>query len=561
MTHFSRRDFLKVSASAACAVAISTSLTTPGRAADVPITDVNFEHGVASGDPLTTAIMLWTRVEPAHEVTAVSIEWQLASDPEFNNLVRHGSITTFKHRDYTVKIDVQQLQPGRRYYYRFKGKNQYSPTGIASTLPEGRLDRLKMAVFSCSNYPAGYFNAYMEAAKDPELDIVVHLGDYIYEYGAGGYATEKAEEIGRNFAADNQGELLSLQDYRKRYSLYRKDQGLQAMHAAAPCIAVWDDHEIANDTWKTGAENHDPSKGDFYQRRAAAVQAYYEWMPIRPPQGEQSLHIYRSFDFGDLFSLHMLDTRIIKRAQQLEYANYQDAETGQLDVSRFMLDLHSDRHMLERDQLNWLREQLSKSTSRWQVLGQQVVMSKMHLPAELLGNRDLTKVPQLLENLVPLKKRQLAGEQLTASDNARLEQQMPYNLDAWDGYPAARESLYQAAEAAGKPLVVLSGDTHNAWHNKLLNAQGQQVGVEFATSSVSSPGIEYYLKLDDEQAPKVAEAFSLLIDDLQYCNLHQRGFMNLTITHQQMEVEWVFIDNILSRDYQVAGRHKVIHRA
>ncbi|RUO24075.1 alkaline phosphatase [Aliidiomarina minuta] len=561
MTHFSRRDFLKVSTSAMCAVAVSASLTTRSMAADMPVTDVSFEHGVASGDPQTDAVILWTRAEPENDVAAVTIEWQLASDSEFKNIVRYGNITTFKHRDYTVKIDVQRLQPGQRYYYRFKGKNQYSPAGVASTLPQGSLTSLKMAVFSCSNYPAGYFNAYSEAAKDPDLDIVVHLGDYIYEYGAGGYATEKSKEIGRAFAADNQGELLTLNDYRKRYALYRSDKGLQAMHAAAPCIAVWDDHEIANDTWKSGAENHDPSKGDFYQRRAAAVQAYYEWMPIRPPQGEQSAHIYRSFDFGDLFSLHMLDARIIKRARQLEYADYLDAETQQLDMPRFMQDWHSDRDMLGRDQLHWLGEKLRNSNSRWQILGQQVLMSRMHLPAELLGNSDLTKAPKLLENLLPLKRRQLAGEALEPAERARLEQQMPYNLDAWDGYPTARESLYQAADEAGKSLVVLSGDTHNAWHNNLLNAQGKQVGVEFATSSVSSPGIEHYLQLDDERAPSVAEAFTLLIDDLQYCNLHQRGFMNLTITHQDMEVEWVFIDNILSEDYEVVGRHKVTHRA
>lgn len=561
--HMSRRKFLQLSAALSLTLSSSIAISRSADSSnpDVPITDVDFDYGVASGDPGADSVLLWTRATPRQATPAVTIHWQLATDENFEHVVRTGSATTFAHRDFTVKIDVQQLAPDQRYYYRFIGQSSTSPTGLTRTLATSGLEQLKLAVFSCSNYPAGHFHAYREALKHGDIDITVHLGDYIYEYGMGGYATERAEAMGRELANDNAGEIYTLEDYRKRYQLYRKDADLQFMHRSAPCVAVWDDHEITNDTWVAGAENHDASEGDFFARRAAAIQAYYEWMPIRPPEGEQSLRIYRSFHFADLFSLHMLDTRIIKRAQQLEYAHFTDAATGAFDVDSFQQQMGEYRTLLGQQQRQWLQQEMEQSAAHWQIIGQQVLMSRMHLPAELMANQDLQRVPELLAGLLPLKTRALAGETLSAAERQRIDRVMPYNLDAWDGYPVERELVYQDWQRIEKPIVVLSGDTHNAWHNTLRDQQGNTLGVEFATPSVSSPGMEYYLQLQPENAARTAQALQTLIDDLQYCNIHQRGYMTLDITKAHIDVEWVFLDTVHDTTYAVTNRHRVRHSA
>lgn len=560
----SRRTFLKYCGATLGVAAISTSLTgCLSSLSKNKLSNVLFESGVASGDATQTAVILWTRATPTANTqhTEVNIAWELASDAQFSRIVRSGYTSTSTASDFTVKIDVQELSAGQTYYYRFIGANNESTVGRTTTLASGSLSQLKLAVFSCSNYPAGYFNVYTEAAKQ-QPDAVIHLGDYIYEYGSDGYATENAANIGRTLAENNSNEILTLDDYRRRYALYRKDKGLQQLHAAAPWYMVWDDHEIANDTWKDGAENHQPdTEGDFYQRRAAALQAYFEWLPLRPPKVDDNTYIYRSFDFGDLFSLHMLDTRIIARAEQLDYKNYVDPQTGRFDQQRLMQDFSSYRPLLGQEQLAWLNQKVNSSTATWQVLGQQILMSRMHLPAEIIANPDLSKAPAKIAELTQVKQRvlqaQAQGLQPDATDLARISTALPYNLDAWDGYPAEREMLYQQLKASNKKLLVLAGDTHNAWYSSLTTLQGEKIGVEFATSSVSSPGMEKYLKLDEQQASQLAQALTLLIDDLHYCNLHQRGYMQLLLTHQQVTTDWIFIDNILSEEYQVTGQHRV----
>lgn len=565
MPPFSRRDFLKCSASLLAVASVSTLLSGCSTVVNTAeLSSVVFSHGVASGDATQDAIILWTRAQPTNAaLTEVRVAWQLARDAAFTDIVRSGYVTSSAARDFTVKIDVQQLTAVQRYFYRFIGANSESSVGRTRTLAASGSTAVKLAVFSCSNYPAGYFNVYREAAKQADLDAVIHLGDYLYEYGADGYATEHAADLGRTLAADNATETVSLQDYRKRYALYRSDSALQQLHAAVPWYLVWDDHEITNDTWHSGAQNHQPeTEGDFFVRRRAAVQAYYEWLPIRPPLGEDSIQIYRSFTFGDLLSLHLLDTRLIARDQQLAYKNYTDSATGDFAAAQFQADITAERHLLGQAQLSWLTTQLSQSQAKWQLLGQQVLMAKMHIPAELLAVRDLKQVPARLQQLVAAKQRvlqaQQQGESPAASDLARLNQRMPYNLDAWDGYPREREQLYATAKALNKPLVVLAGDTHNAWHSVLTDQQGSQVGVEFATPSVSSPGMEKYLNIAPEQASALAQAFSMLITDLQWCNLHQRGFMQITVSHDQVACDWRFIDTVLSDTYQVAGQHQAI---
>ena len=562
MTLSSRRNFLKTSAASIFTVAVSSAITGCAQTLiNKPLSAIEFKHGVASGDPLSHALIIWTRATTAQSNFEVTVAWELASDSQFKNIIRSGREQTDKSRDFTIKIDVQELAPNTEYFYRFIGLQTQSPIGRAKTLPINNVEQIKMAVVSCSNYPAGYFNAYTDAAKQKDLDVVLHLGDYIYEYPMGGYATENAEKIGRQLAADNSGEIITLSDYRKRYAIYRTDQGLQALHAAAPFIAIWDDHEVTNDTYKSGAENHTPDEGDFFERRAAAIQAYYEWLPIRPPMGEQSPQIYRTFDFGNLISLHMLDTRVIARDKQLAYSDYKNLETKQMDVARFASDLNNpNRQLLGNTQLNWLTSAITKSNAKWQVLGQQVLMTKMWLPTEIFSQSDRTKIPQVLKELVAIKKAVLANKAVTPAQLARVNTLMPYNLDAWDGYPSEREALYKSVTALNKKLVVVAGDTHNAWHGTLKNAKGESVGVEFATPGVTSPGMEHYLALNTAQAKQMADSLSLLINDLNYCDLSHRGYMLLTITKEQITTDWRYIDNINSPSYNIVEQHQSVYK-
>jgi alkaline phosphatase D len=559
---FSRRRFLRYSAAAAGSLWMSTAVSgCKGLPRRSSLSAARFEHGVASGDPLADAVVLWTRAVPqAGDAAGVKLGWELAADPGFERILRGGEVSTDRARDYTVKIDVRELDAGRDYYYRFYTATSESPVGRARTLPSGRVEQLRMAVFSCSNYPAGYFHPYAEASRLENLDVWLHLGDYIYEYGSGGYATERAAELGRDFAADNSGELLTLDDYRRRYALYRSDPDLQAMHAAAPCIAVWDDHEIANDTWREGAQNHSPEEGDFALRRDAAVQAYFEWLPIRPLVPDASGAIYRGFDFGDLVSLHMLDTRLIGRDRQLEYAEFIDPDSGAMDVTTLGRELRDPgRSLLGDAQRDWLRQRFASSPGRWQVLGQQVLMARMVLPGEMLrslfAGGGYERSEALIRELAELKAAAAAGHTLAEGDLHRLRTALPYNLDAWDGYPAEREQVYAAARDAGRSLVVLAGDTHNAWYSRLRAADGALVGVELGTSSVSSPGMESYLRLDAAQASALARSMPLLIDELDWCELHSRGFLEVRFTPEEAHATWHFVDGVQQRDYRVS-RHE-----
>jgi alkaline phosphatase D len=551
MRNIDRRTFLRLSSILASSVIVSCAKTST-KSISTP-SSIDFTHSVASGDPTQSAVIIWTRAVPVVKgANTATVNWQVATDQSFNNIVRSGSANTSSARDYTIKIDVTELSTGQRYYYRFIGDNITSPVGVTKTLPKQDVSKITFAVFSCSNYPAGYFTPYTLAANQGDFDFVLHLGDYIYEYAADGYATEKAVEIGRAPNANNISEVISLADYRNRYALYRNDRGLQAIHQSAPFIVVWDDHEIANDTWKAGAQNHNEDEGDFFERRTAAVQAYYEWLPIRPPAGESSPQIYRSFDFGELLSLHMLDTRVIGRDKQLAYADYM-SEQGQMDAKSFTQDISNpDRTLLGSQQLAWLQKNVARSSAKWQMLGQQVLMGKMFFPAEVMGNRDRTKTASMIANLSAIKLKQADGQTLTEKEQARLSNKIAYNLDAWDGYPAEREKLYSIIKQMNKQLVVVAGDTHNAWCSQLTNSAGEVVGYEYATPSVSSPGMEAYLSLSVEEAKKLADDLVAVIDDLQYCNLHERGFLKLEITMDDVQANWLFVDTVLQKQSEIA---------
>lgn len=572
MSKFSRRDFLKASAASFGTLVVSSALTGCHGDDSKPLTEqmteqapaASFSHGVASGDPLTDKVILWTRVTPT-DATATSVEvaWEVATDSDFTSRIGEGTTTVVAESDFTVKIDMQGLDAGTEYYYRFAALGVMSPTGRTKTLPQGDVSSVTMAVMSCSNYPAGYFNVYTEAAKRDDLDVVLHLGDFIYEYGMGGYATENAAAIGRALPQDNSSEILSLTDYRKRYALYRTDEGSQAIHAKAPFIAVWDDHEVANNGWRDGAQNHDDSEGDFQERKMAALQAYFEWMPIRPASIGNNETIFRQFNFGNLVSLYMLDTRYYGRDKALDYADFIDPQTGQLDGLAFQQAMADPtRTMLGTEQLQWLQGSMAMSSATWQVLGQQVLMGRMPLPAELLPHLSTPgpQVTALLNELAGIKQRiKLGDPTVTDADRARVETVAPYNLDAWDGYFVEREVVMGTAAQLGKNLVVLAGDTHNSWANNLKDMNGNKIGVEFATASVSSPGLGDHLEIADELMSSFEGILRLLVDDLKYNNVGDRGFMTVKFTPADAVCNWHYIDNIHSTEYSVrSNRHHAL---
>ncbi|MFG7350816.1 alkaline phosphatase D family protein [Shewanella oncorhynchi] len=562
-----RRDFLAMSAKGVGVAVISYGLMGCSDSNDDNSVPAQFLHGIASGDPAVDAVILWTRVTPESEGD-VKVSWQVASDAAFAQLVTTGETVTNASRDYTVKIDARGLRAGQTYFYRFMTGDKTSVVGKTRTLPEGDVSSVKLAVMSCANFPAGFFNVYELAATQDDLDAVVHLGDYIYEYARGGYASEHAAELGREVLPAN--ELLTLSDYRTRHGQYHTDASLQKLHAKVPFITVWDDHEVANDTWRDSAENHNEGEGDFAVRKEAALQAYFEWLPIRPWREGNHEEIYRSFSYGNLVDLHMLDTRVLARDKQLDYADYMDPTTGSFAGERFLADVTSTtRTMLGLTQLLWLQGTLLQSTGKWQVLGQQVLMGKMSLPAAIATQQ--MSIPQfaMLGALAKLAARAAANDPtLTAQELQYLQANqalltpeviallqlpaIPYNLDAWDGYAYEREVILGTAKSKNLNLVVIAGDTHNAWANELKDVNGDTVGVEFATSSVSSPGLEYYLNLPAEQIPATEAAIVELVPDLKYANLKDRGFMTLTFTADEVRSDWHYVDTILSKDFQVA---------
>jgi alkaline phosphatase D len=524
----------------------------------------DFNHGVASGDPLNDRVILWTRVTPSTD-GRILVRWEVATDAGFANKVAEGNGFTSADVDYTVKVDVEGLQPGTTYYYRFATINATSATGKTRTLPQGAVAAAAFAVVSCSNYPAGFFNVYREVANQ-DVDAVLHLGDYLYEYNSEGYASELAQQLGRVVQPPN--ELLTLADYRTRYAQYRGDADLQAAHAAHAFVVVWDDHEIANDAWRDGAENHDPdTEGDFLERKLAALQAWHEWQPVRPPATMNDI-IYRRFQYGDLLDLLMLDTRIIGRDEQYTYSDFVNG--GMIDVEQARAAFgDSNRTLLGSDQLNWMREQLSQSSAQWQVLGQQVLMARYHLPAPIMEALDpgiSPDNPQLAAGtaavLAAVTAKQTAPQDRTPEQEALLASAIPYNLDAWDGYEFERDELLAFAQQLGSKLVVLAGDTHNAWTSQLTTPDGAIAGVEFGGTSVSSPGLDTVL--GQGSAAAFSPLVSTLVDDLVWANLVGRGYMHVAFTRDTVTASHRFITTVLSRDYAIdeaAGKTFVVNRA
>ena len=499
---------------------------------------VSFRHGVASGDPLPGAVIIWTRVSTPY-ADDVDVDWQVALDEGMRQVVQHGRIATGRQRDFTVKVDVSGLEPGQRYFYRFRCAGRNSPVGQTKTLPRGDVGEARFAVVSCSNYPAGFFNAYRDIAGRDDLDAVLHLGDYIYEYGLGDYATEHAEEIGR--VPDPPGEALSLADYRRRHAQYKTDADSIDMLARLPLIAIWDDHEFTNDAWKGGAQNHQADEGSWPVRRDAALQAWFEWMPVRGEPAGAGTQIFRYFRWGELLTLIMLDTRLYGRDIQPNVGEDVSAES----IAAALED--PARRMLGAEQEEWLRLALEESSeTTWQLIGQQVMVARMEPP----------DLEPLVDADGPSYFKPEALQQVIASSKAH----HPQVLDVWDGYPAAKEDFLRDLAAFANNPVVLSGDLHTAMAADLqLSTGGPTVAVEMMTTSVSSPGLSAYFP--DKYPHAVRDGTLAQNPHFRFLDLDHRGWLCVTVTADECVGEWHLLDTVLSRDYQSRVASRLTARA
>ena len=481
---------------------------------------VSFDHSVASGDPTNSHIILWTKIT-ANNLIDVEVDWELSDDTSFRNIISSGSSIAKLINNHTVKVDAEiPLEyNGQKVYYRFKSQGLISDVGTTSTLPLRNPEKFNIAFCSCSNYPAGYFNAYKEMAQDKDVDLVLHLGDYLYEYSRKGYASSDAKEMGREVNPPN--EIVSLDDYRQRYATYRSDKDLQQLHKSKPMIAVWDDHEITNDTWKEGAQNHNENEGLFEDRKTNAITAYYEWMPIREKKDRDK--IWRNFSIGNLINLMMLDTRLYGREKQLEINSY--IKDKVLDKAKYKQDLQKPRDLLGNEQLKWVSKRIDKEY-RWSIFGQQLLIGPKYLPA-------IFKSEKLSSSRSYLAK-QLAGEKL------------PTNTDQWDGYPAEREKFYEIISKS-QSNVILAGDSHNSWFSNLYDKNYKFVGVEVGAPAISSPS---FVDTFGEQTKIVEEAFIEENKDLIWVNGRNKGYVSLNITEKHIDVSFKYVSTVKSRDYK-----------
>lgn len=513
----SRRKLIKnagvIGATGLVATKTGAMSSKPAKGDVAPKDHQYFNHGVASGDPLFDRVILWTRVTPFKFKSSIKVKWKIANDINMQQIVNSGEFTTNDKRDYTVKVDANGLMPGSWYYYQFSVDGKTSMVGRTKTAEETGLDSLRLAVVSCSSLPHGYFNVYRALAQRNDLDAIVHLGDYIYEYGQGQYGNAKLDDVR---ALQPAHEIKTLEDYRTRHAQYKADEDLQAAHQQYPFIVTWDDHEFANDTWVAGAQNHQKDEGDFFKRKAAAKQAYFEWMPIRV-QPEDFEAVYRVIKYGNLVDLIMLDTRIEGRDEQLGIFHQHERH----DPNRTLLGF---------DQEQWLHNQLSTSTAQWKILGQQVMIqhrASIALPDKLGGG-------------------------------------LSFFLDSWDGYTSTRKRLFNhVKENKIDNFVVLTGDIHSTWVADLcpdpydpeqynrFTGEGA-IGVEFVTPSITSPALPPVV------GDIAAAAFVANSPHLKFCDMVSHGFFILDVTKDRAQADWYFMDTI-EKEY-ISHNHAVSYQ-
>lgn len=496
---------------------------------------VAFSHGVASGDPAADGAILWTRVT-TDATRPIPVRWHVA-ERDGDRPLASGDAEARPARDFTVKVEPTGLKPGHEYHYWFEAHGTRSPSGRFRTLPAGETADLVLAFTNCQLFGNGLYNAYDAIAREPRVDAVLFLGDYIYEYEPLDYGGTNAKLLDR--IVEPAHEILTLADYRLRHASYKRDPDLQAAHARAAWICVWDDHETANDSWTGGAENHQPAtEGDWQKRKAAAMQAYFEWMPIRDPlPGKPWEAINRDFQFGDLATVLMVETRLLARSQQ---ADEVIKPTDAASIAAIIAERNRpDREMLGPVQRAWLETELTASVHAgkpWQVLGNQVIMARV--PGPLLG--DLLGPDRAAAAIAALPA--AVAAQVRVSE-AGFRAGLPYNLDSWDGYPAARERLYQSFRAAGSRPIVVSGDSHAFWANDLFDAGGTLVAAEFGVSSITSPSVG-----DSLPGLPLGKMLADAGEEVAFCDQRAKGYIRLTLTRATARAEYVAVP-ILAKPY------------
>ncbi|MFF3287539.1 alkaline phosphatase D family protein [Streptomyces sp. NPDC003023] len=514
----SRRTVVKAAAATAVATPVlATAAASPAAAAEEAPA---FLHGIASGDPLPDGVLLWTRVTPSAEAVPGSglgadteVVWEVAEDRGFTRIAARGTTTSRAASDHTVKVDVRGLRPGTSYWYRFAAGDTVSPSGRTRTAPapDAATPGVRFGVVSCANWEAGWFSAYRHLAARGDLDAVLHLGDYIYEYATGGYPAE--QYVVRPH--EPRHEIVTLSDYRLRHATYKTDADLQALHAAHPVIAIWDDHEFANDAWSGGAQNHTPgTEGDWTARVAAAKQAYFEWMPVR---ASTEGTVYRRLRFGRLADLHLLDLRSF-RSQQSGIGN------GDVD--------DPDRTLTGRAQLDWLKTGLATSDASWQLVGTSVMISPVafgSLPAYLL---------EPIAELAGLPKEGLA-----------------VNVDQWDGYTDdRRELLAHLTQRGVENTVFLTGDIHMAWANDVpvraaTYPLSGSAATEFVVTSVSSDNLDDILHVAPGTVSLVASAAVRAANrHVKWVDMDAHGYGVLDVTAERSQMDYYTISDRTKQD-------------
>ncbi len=500
-----------------------------------------FTHCVASGEPGPTQVLLWTRYASAEETR---LKWELAEDADFARIVVQGDATASPASDCCARAWAKGLKPGRWYFYRFVAPDgEKSPVGRTKTLPVGKVDKFRIAVFSCSNYGFGWFNAYGHAGQQAggagDFDLVLHLGDYFYEYERGNYPNAK-EGLAERLLPDH--ETVTLAQYRERFSTYRNDPDLQRLHQLYPVITMWDDHEVANDAWKDGAENHRPDKEGLYAvRETVAEKVYREWLPV-------SEAYWAQYEIGKLATLFRLETRHLARDKPFDLGDLMKGKRGpELEAAlvAFRDGTWRDpaRTLMGAEQEAWLAQGLKASTRAgkpWQVLAQQIIMGQFGFGRGLIEGmtQDVDK---------GLRARILAANRVQQSG-------IPYAMDMWSGYPAARERLYQAALDANANLLVLAGDSHNAWAFDHAH-QNERVGVEMAGQSVTSPGFEHYIGW--VKPADLARDVLAASPSLKWCDTSQRGYLAVELTPKAATGEWRFLQTVRQKGTALAGTKRM----
>jgi alkaline phosphatase D len=479
--------------------------------AQLPVEAKLFTHGVASGDPLSGAVILWTRALSA-DAQPIMVEWVIAKDVALENEVQRGVETASAASDFTVKRDVTGLEPGTTYYYAFfiSGRGR-TVIGRTRTLPVVA-ERARVAFTSCANYQNGYFNAYRALAKRTDLDLWIHLGDYIYEYKAAEYADPKLAATRSHLPAN---EAVTLADYRGRYAQYRSDPDLQEVHRQHPLIAIWDDHEFANNAYTDGAENHtDGAEGSWADRKRAGATAFLEWLPIRVNFSEPFPQIFRSFQYGDLFDLIMLDTRMWARSKQAG----DDQNFGGANVGTPAQWTDAARHIVGDQQNSWFLAQLDASKARaahWRLVGNQVMFSQGRDPL------DATHMP-------------------------------PYILfsDFWDGYQVERNKVIDHLAANGiQNTVFLTGDIHSSWALEISKdpfdkavydpAAGKNaLAIELVGPSITSVALE-----ETATAAVAPDLIKAPNPHLLWSEYTRKGYVLIDLDATRLQAEWWFIND------------------